>query len=68
MNIRRIELYGSSSACETARYMLENLPQIKRADAYRESRTVVLVLQESLTEKELIPLLAHSGISGFSLR
>ena len=63
---RCIELFGTAAAGDKARIMLENLPEIRRIDDLRESGSTVLILHAPISEKELIPLLACSGISGFS--
>lgn len=66
MDIKHIELYGAPAACEEARFLLENLPEIKRIDTRLGSKAITLFLNEPLLETILIPLLAGSGINGFS--
>lgn len=62
---RTLCLFGTSEACENARLLMENLPQIKRIDVSDGSRQLLLLLHEPVSEKMLIPFLAKSGISGF---
>mgnify|MGYP000136255339 FL=1 len=64
---KNLVLYGSLAARELAKITLEDQPQVRRIDASADLTQLRLVLSPALTEKELIPLLAKSGISGFRL-
>ena len=60
-----LALYGACSARKQAQALLENRPEVKRLDACADASEVRLILSEPLSESELLPLLASSGISGF---
>lgn len=66
MDCKTIILYGNQNACDKAQALLENLPEVKRADKISHNE-IRLLLHDPLHEKSLIPLLADSGISGFRL-
>lgn len=65
---RAIALYGTPASREMAKILLENQPQIRRVDASGDLGEIKLLLSQSVTEGELIELLAKSGISGFRIR
>ncbi len=60
-------LYGPADALETARGIVENMPQVRRVDCSADGMQMRLLLSERLGENSLIPLLAPSGVSGFRL-
>ena len=62
---RTLLLYGAPAARENARLLLENLPQVRRVDAIGAGVALRLFFSEPVSENEMIPLLAKSGISGF---
>ncbi|MDO5299036.1 MAG: hypothetical protein Q4F18_06370 [Clostridia bacterium] len=64
---RTLLLYGTPASREMAKLLLENQPQVRRVDAAADLSELKLLLTSALTESELIPLLAGSGISGFRL-
>lgn len=60
-------LYGTPASREMAKLLLENQPQVRRVDAAPDLSELKLLLNSPLSEGELIPLLAQSGICGFRL-
>ena len=64
---QKIILYGSSSARESARNMLENLEVVRREECINNGMEIRMILSKPLKETSLIPLLRHSGIYGFRL-
>lgn len=64
---RSIILYGPLNARKMAKLTLEDQPQVKRIDASADLSQLRLLLSPPLSESDLIPLLAKSGISGFKL-
>lgn len=64
---QNITLYGSSSACEQARVLLENHPQVRRLDTLRTPAQLKLILCERLSESDLLTLLLPSGITGLQI-
>ena len=64
---RTLTLYGPAATREHAKLLLENQPQVRRVDASPGSGQLRLFLNMPIREEELITLLVHSGISGFSL-
>ena len=63
---KTLVLYGSPSACELAKAILENQPSLQPIPQETEG-TLLLTTNSRLTEISLIPLLMPSGISGFRL-
>ena len=67
MSIQKtLVLYGSPSACDQAKSILENHPSLQLITKDLEG-TLLLTANSQLTEISLIPLLMPSGISGFRL-
>lgn len=67
VNCKSLTLYGAPAAIEHALVLLENQPQVKRVSARAATGEVRLLLTGSLSESDLVTLLAHSGVSGFML-
>ena len=68
MTMRRtVFLYGNADSCLQARLILENLPEVKQIRTAASSAEIKLLLTQPIHEKNLIPLLSQSGISGFRL-
>ena len=65
--MRMLALYGPLASREHAKLLLENQPQVRRIDASAGLTQLRLFLTNPLSEDELLPLLASSGISGFRL-
>ena len=65
--MRMISLYGPLSSREQVKLLLENQPKVRRLDASAGLTQLRLFLSDPLSEDELLPLLASSGISGFRL-
>jgi len=66
-SMKTIVLFGSQSARDAARSLLENQPQIRRVDSSGDMRTLRLIITSPIEEISLISLLSASGISGFRL-
>ena len=65
--MRTLSLYGPLASRERVRLLLENQPQVRRLDASAGLTQLRLFLSDSLSEDEVLALLASSGISGFRL-
>lgn len=63
----QLTLLGAQAQRQNARALLENCPQVARADASADGRTLRLTLSAPLAEGELFTLLALSGVSGFRI-
>lgn len=64
---KQLTLYGPpASVCE-AQALLENLPQVRRVDAGTAAGELRLLLCSPLSERELLTVLAPSGICGFRI-
>lgn len=66
-SIRRLMIFGTQSAREQAKILLENQPDIKRIDPSADLKEIRLFCPEGYTECELVALLARSGIDAFRL-
>ena len=62
-----LTLYGTPASISEAQARLENLPQVRRADAGAAAGEIRLLLCGPLPERELLALLAPSGICGFRI-
>lgn len=65
VNSRQLTLYGTPASICEAQARLENLPQVRRVDAGAAAGELCLLLCDPLSERELLALLAPSGICGF---
>lgn len=65
---KTVILYGPMASREHAKILLENQPQIKRITASPDFSRMNLLLNDKLSEGELLALLSQSGVSGFQLR
>jgi len=63
---KKLYLYGSANSIKSAHALLENLPHVRKIDPICGNKAIILFLHMPLSEKTLIPLLASSGISGFT--
>lgn len=66
-SILHLMVFGAQSAREQAKNLLENQPHIKRIDLSADLREMRLFCQSTLTECEMIELLASSGVDGFKM-
>ena len=64
---KQLTLYGTPASVGEAQALIENLPQVRRVDAGAAAGEIRLLLCGPLTERELLALLAPSGICGFRI-
>jgi len=63
-----VVLYGTLISRENAKGIIENHPCVKRVDSCEQCTLLRILLNRSVSEIELVSLLADSGLSGLRIK